>query len=211
MSGSPFSDNSVPSTIGHLEGRIPMQDNTIEHWMLSQAEIEIRRWLYTVGLWSPGAERVDWQPQEENAPFATLTEKQSDQVLRSEVVGRIGCHADGKTYVVPIAYVYDGQHIYGHTGDGMKLRMLRANPDVCFEVDHVESLTSWQSVIAWGRFEELHGAEADRAVRVLAERIRPLVADNERQRADVEALEEHQPVVYQISLTERSGRCFNRS
>jgi nitroimidazol reductase NimA-like FMN-containing flavoprotein (pyridoxamine 5'-phosphate oxidase superfamily) len=116
-------------------------------------------------------------------------------------------------HVVPIAFVYDGQHIYGHTGDGLKLRMLRANPDVCFEVDHVEGLTNWQSVIAWGRFEELHDAEADRAVRLLAERIRPLVADNKPSLANARraAIEEQRPVVYRISLTERSGRSDQRT
>jgi uncharacterized protein len=190
-----------------------MSSDTIEHWEHTQAELEIRRWLYKIGLWAPGAERYSWQSPDEAAVPRPLTEEQIDQVLRSEVVGRIGCHADGKTYVVPIAYVYDGQHIYGHTGDGLKLRMLRANPDVCFEVDHVEGLTNWQSVITWGRFEELHDAEADRAVRLLADRIRPLVADNERQLAEArgEAREEQRPVVYRISLTECTGRSDARS
>jgi nitroimidazol reductase NimA-like FMN-containing flavoprotein (pyridoxamine 5'-phosphate oxidase superfamily) len=190
-----------------------MPGDKIEQWEQSQAEVEIRRWLYTIGLWAPGAERHDWHSQEAEPP-ARLRAEQIDQVLRSEVIGRIGCHTDGKTYVVPIAYVYDGQYIYGHTGDGMKLRMLRANPHVCFEVDHIEGLTNWQSVIAWGRFEELRGAEADRAVRLLADRIRPLVADNETHSVDSDArrtaLEEQRPVVYRISLTERSGRYDRR-
>ena len=191
-----------------------MPGDTIEHWEHTQAEVEIRRWLYKIGLWAPGAERYGWQPQEIEPP-GPLTEEQIDQVLRSEAVGHIGCHADGKTYIVPIAYAYDGQHIYGHTGDGLKLRMLRANPAVCFEVDHIESLTNWQSVIAWGQFEELHGAEADRAVRLIAERIKPLVAGDEPPAADTaarhEALDEHRPVVYRITLTERTGRYDKRS
>jgi nitroimidazol reductase NimA-like FMN-containing flavoprotein (pyridoxamine 5'-phosphate oxidase superfamily) len=190
-----------------------MPGDTIEHWEQTQAELEIRRWLYRIGLWAPGAERYGWRPQEVEPP-APLAEEQIDQVLRSEVVGRLGCHADGKTYIVPIAYAYDGQSVYGHTGDGMKLRMLRANPDVCFEVDHVESLTSWQSVIAWGRFEELHGAQADQAVRLLAERIKPLMSDDQPHIADTDAhrpdIDEQHPVVYRIRLTERTGRCDQR-
>jgi uncharacterized protein len=191
-----------------------MSGETIEHWKQTQAELEIRRWLLKIGLWAPGAERSGWDAQPGEPP-AALTEEQIDQVLRAEVVGRIGCHADGKTYIVPVAYVYDGQHIYGHTGDGMKLRMLRENPNVCFEVDHVESLTNWQSVIAWGRFQELHGAAAGRAMRMLAERIRPLVAHVERELADAEArraaMDEQRPLVYRISLSERTGRFDQRS
>jgi nitroimidazol reductase NimA-like FMN-containing flavoprotein (pyridoxamine 5'-phosphate oxidase superfamily) len=28
--------------------------------------------------------------------------------------------------------------------------MMRANPHVCFEVDHRENLANWRSVVAWG-------------------------------------------------------------
>lgn len=52
-----------------------------------------------------------------------LNKGQIEQVLLSELIGRIGCYADGQTYVVPITYVYDGESIYGHSVDGMKLRM----------------------------------------------------------------------------------------
>jgi hypothetical protein len=47
-----------------------------------------------------------------------LNAEQMDHVLRSQVVGRIGCYADDTVYVVPITYLYDGQHIYGHTREG---------------------------------------------------------------------------------------------
>lgn len=193
-----------------------MPIGSIEQWEHTQAEVAIRRWLYSIGLWAPGAERFG-APQEQDAFPAALDQEQIDQVLRSEVVGRIGCYADGKVYIVPIAYVYDGEAIYAHSGEGLKLRMLRANPVVCFQVDHVEGLTNWQSVIAWGRFEELHGAEADRAVHLLAERIKLLVTEREGQpshsQADSEsdrALAAQRPVVFRIILTERTGRYDKR-
>jgi hypothetical protein len=37
-----------------------------------------------------------------------LDEEQIDQLLRSEVVGRIACHDSGLIYVVPVTYVYAG-------------------------------------------------------------------------------------------------------
>jgi len=40
--------------------------------------------------------------------LGVLSDEQIDQVLRSEVVGRIGCHDAGRPYVVPITYAYDG-------------------------------------------------------------------------------------------------------
>lgn len=44
----------------------------------------------------------------------------------------------------------------------MKVQMMRKNPDVCFEVDHVENMRSWRSAIVWGKFQELN-KEKDRA------------------------------------------------
>lgn len=106
--------------------------------------------------------------------LGTLNQQQIDQVLRSAVIGRIGCLAGDRVYVVPITYAYDGEYVYGHSADGMKLRALRSHPAVCFEVELVEDLAHWQSVIAWGTFEELQGAEAGAGMRVLMDRLMPL-------------------------------------
>jgi nitroimidazol reductase NimA-like FMN-containing flavoprotein (pyridoxamine 5'-phosphate oxidase superfamily) len=35
--------------------------------------------------------------------LGTLNARQIDQVLRSELVGRLGCSANGKVYVTPIS------------------------------------------------------------------------------------------------------------
>jgi nitroimidazol reductase NimA-like FMN-containing flavoprotein (pyridoxamine 5'-phosphate oxidase superfamily) len=37
----------------------------------------------------------------------TLSKEQSENVLRTELVGRIGCYAFGKVYVIPVAYAFD--------------------------------------------------------------------------------------------------------
>ena len=84
-----------------------------------------------------------------------LTPEQINAVLFNEVVGRIGCYLEGRTYIVPITYVFDGEAVYGHSAEGLKIRMMRTNPNVCFQVDQRENLANWRSVIAWGVFEEL--------------------------------------------------------
>jgi nitroimidazol reductase NimA-like FMN-containing flavoprotein (pyridoxamine 5'-phosphate oxidase superfamily) len=57
--------------------------------------------------------------------------------------------------VVPISYAYDGQYIYCHTHEGLKIDILRRHPAVGFEVERLENLANWQTVIAHGTFEEL--------------------------------------------------------
>src|SRR5689334_23317934 len=88
--------------------------------------------------------------------FGKLTPVEVEEILRHEYIGRLGCHADDVTYVVPISYAYDGVYIYGRTFDGMKVNMMRKNPKVCFQVDHMRNMANWQSVISWGEYEEIN-------------------------------------------------------
>jgi nitroimidazol reductase NimA-like FMN-containing flavoprotein (pyridoxamine 5'-phosphate oxidase superfamily) len=104
-----------------------------------------------------------------------LTSEEIDSVLRNEAVGRIGCYAFGRPYVVPITYAYDGVAVYGHSREGLKMRMMRSHPIVCFEVDRLDDLASWQSVIATGTFSELEAGEAEVAMQLLRRRLAPLV------------------------------------
>lgn len=146
-----------------------------------------------------------------------LSESEIEAVLSRELVGRVGCHADGRTYVVPTTYAYADGAVYGHSADGLKLSMMRSNPHVCFEVDHMDDLSNWQSVIAWGRFEELKGSDADHCMALLLARLLPLTATSETTHPPKSlthqnrALEEGlAAVAYRIVITEKSGR-FERS
>jgi uncharacterized protein len=146
-----------------------------------------------------------------------LDESQIEELLRTSLVGRLGCHADGRTYVVPITYAYEDGAIIGHSTDGLKLRMMRKNPSVCFEVDKMDDLSTWRSVIAWGRFEELIGNDADRAMARLVARLAPHAATagalqtpkdlTHQNRARAEGLP---AVIYRIRLTEKTGRFETR-
>lgn len=132
-----------------------------------------------------------------------------EYLLETSVVARLGCHDGQRTYVVPVAYAYDRGACYGHTSEGMKLRMLRANPSVCLEVEQVQSLSIWDSVIAWGTFEELGGDVARDAAELFMRRIySPLTgrAATEREIARLVALAVAQGVVYRIRLAEKTGR-----
>jgi hypothetical protein len=84
-----------------------------------------------------------------------LSPNQSKDVLQNNFIGRIGYHDGLKSYIVPVNYLFDGQHIIIHSREGLKIRIMRRNPDVCFEVDEISSFTNWKSVIAWGKYEEI--------------------------------------------------------
>lgn len=105
-----------------------------------------------------------------------LTPEQIENLLHEELVGHLGCHADGKTYVVPISYAYDDNSIIAHTHEGMKIEMMRKNPAVCFQVDDKKNLDKWRSVIIWGKFEEIiQEKERAEALKILMARSLPLI------------------------------------
>src|SRR5918996_269673 len=123
-----------------------------------------------------------------------------EALLRTAIVGRIACcghglAGDGRPYLVPLAYGYDGEAIYAHSGPGRKLDLMRAEPRVTFEVDEASAPDRWRSVIAEGHFEEIHDpGQRDRALRVIY-----------RPPAETPDLGT-QTTVYRIRLTSRSGR-----
>lgn len=145
-----------------------------------------------------------------------LNELEIEQVLQGNVIGRIGCCDGNKVYVVPVTYVYQDGYIVGHTGEGMKVDYLRRNPNCCFEVDHMENMANWQSVIAWGTFEELKGEAAHTAMQLLMTKLMPLITSQtsmpthgvqETHRADTHGVK---AVVYRIKLSEKTGRFEKR-
>lgn len=134
-----------------------------------------------------------------------LSTGQIEDLLRNEVIARLGCLSDGRVYVVPVTYVYDGTYVWGHAMDGAKLAAMRADPRVCVEVEHVDDLSNWRSVIAWGTFEECHGADWDAGLALLVERIMPLLTLPEHQSPpDLAAL--RRGSVYRIRLDTKTGR-----
>jgi len=141
-----------------------------------------------------------------------LNAEQIEHVLSANLTGRIECHSDGKVYVVPVTYVYDNGFIIGHTGEGMKINMLRKNPDCCFEVDAMQNMANWQSVIAWGTFEELHGEEATKAMQKLINRLLPLMTSQTSQPShgleQIPKQDTHlvKVIVYRIRIKEKTGR-----
>ena len=137
-----------------------------------------------------------------------LSAEEVEAFLREQAVGRVGCHAEGEIYVVPVIYVYDGECVYVQTIEGRKIRMMRASPDVCFEVDEYGAETgSWRSVIAYGTYEELEGADRERALELLVERFRRPDAEPHERPAAPEGVT---PVAFRIRLRTATGRTVRR-
>ena len=142
-----------------------------------------------------------------------LSIQEIEEVLKENVLGRIGCNDGTKNYVVPISYVYDGNNIMAHSLEGMKIEMMRKNPDVCFEVDMINDFADWKSVIAWGRFEEITDElERHNVMKLFVDRMLHLKISQTAATPEIvkERIHPHSkdvhPVIYRIKLTEKTGR-----
>jgi uncharacterized protein len=142
-----------------------------------------------------------------------LTKAEIEELLTSSVIGRIGCCADKKMLVVPVTYVYTGDAVIGHTGEGMKIDILRRNPECCFEVDKMENISTWQSVMASGTFEELNGDEALEAMEKLVKKLAPLLPSETSHphrmgpnSTKPMSTQGKNSIIYRIRLKEKTGR-----
>lgn len=144
-----------------------------------------------------------------------LSDQQMQVILQQNMMGRIGCSSNTKVLVVPVCYAYNGKAIIAHSAEGMKITMMRNNPQVCFEVDVVTSLTHWESVIIWGQYQEiLDEKERFYMMKYLMSR---LLQYSETEKihhaAAIEMADDNghfnsniRPVVYKITIEEMTGR-----
>jgi nitroimidazol reductase NimA-like FMN-containing flavoprotein (pyridoxamine 5'-phosphate oxidase superfamily) len=133
-----------------------------------------------------------------------LTRDEIDALLHEQVVGRIGCHVDGRIYVVPIIYAYDGEAVYVASIQGTKIEMMRANREVCFEVDEYVSGGGWRSAIVQGDYEELAGDDVANALDLLQARFGRAPTESNRR------LVSGSTVVFRIMFREVTGRAAAR-
>jgi uncharacterized protein len=136
-----------------------------------------------------------------------LSRAEIDEFLRGQRIARLGCHAHGVTYVVPLIYAYEDGAVVAVTTEGRKTAMLRENPRVCVEVDEYDAdgKGSWRSVIADGTFEELDGEAVEPALALLRERFARTAGRPAERRQLGPGV-----VVLRIALDEVTGRAVER-
>ena len=142
-----------------------------------------------------------------------LNEIEIESLLSQQTIGRIGCHADGMTYIVPINYVYQDDCVYAHSGPGKKIEMLDKNPQVCFQVDDIENILNWKSVIAWGMYEKITGStEMQQTMQKIIKHIMPAIGNIDgnpshgitSNESDIGS--DFDLILYKIRLVKKTGR-----
>jgi uncharacterized protein len=127
-----------------------------------------------------------------------------DALLARHHVGRLIFGWGGRIDVRPVHYVYANGIIYGRTSHGAKFIDVEELPAaVVFEIDEVESLFRWRSVIVRGEFSLVtlnpaEGSEWREAVAILKTLYRGAFA--------TEDPVPDRTVVFRITIDEATGR-----
>jgi nitroimidazol reductase NimA-like FMN-containing flavoprotein (pyridoxamine 5'-phosphate oxidase superfamily) len=118
-----------------------------------------------------------------------LSDRECRELLARIRIARLGCSLDNQPYVVPIDVDYYDGFLYGFSMLGQKIEWMRANPLVCVEVDELTARRDWESVIAFGEYEELTKS-----------------AEHVSARSDAESLFRRHPIWWEPATVPLAGR-----
>jgi uncharacterized protein len=100
-----------------------------------------------------------------------MAPKEMHALLERESFGHLGCARDGRPYVLPMNFAYDGKDLFFFTTEGMKTQFIQANPQVCLQVEEITDSTHWRSVMVIGNAEQITGKEEmQQAMKLITER-----------------------------------------
>jgi uncharacterized protein len=87
--------------------------------------------------------------------FRDMEATEVRDLLARNHVGRLAYSFHDRVDIEPIHYVCHEDWLYGRTAAGTKLDQLERNRWVAFQVDEVEDLYEWRSVVVHGAFYQL--------------------------------------------------------
>jgi nitroimidazol reductase NimA-like FMN-containing flavoprotein (pyridoxamine 5'-phosphate oxidase superfamily) len=142
-----------------------------------------------------------------------LTRAECLVFLQRNSLGRLGYARFDQPYIVPIYFSLDTDRncVYGFSTIGEKVDFMRQNPRACLEVDEIVDKNHWISVLAVGRYREIHRDPHEVDARSRAERL-----FRERPEwwlpgaAKLGAKEHEHAVIYRISIDRLTGRRADR-
>lgn len=121
-----------------------------------------------------------------------------------------------RPYVIPVSFVLDGDALFVHSADhGKKLRILRKNPNVCFEVDAAVEVAPakdacgvgmrFRSAVGFGTVDFVEdSAEKARVLRLFVDKYAPAAG------REMPPHEIAKTVVWRVAIARMTGKRSGR-
>ena len=136
------------------------------------------------------------------------------KILADNYIGHLAYVYKNSPFVVPITYYFNSKNksLIGYTGEGHKTTALRENNSVALEVEDIESIDNWSTVLVHGTYEELEGSDAKFLLHKFAIGVKEIIAKKEHKEYEFipqfsdKTHPEAQPIVYRINIEEITGK-----
>lgn len=143
-----------------------------------------------------------------------LNQNESRKILASNYIGNLGYIYSGRPFVVPITYFFDQDNniIIGYSAQGHKITSMRKNQNVSLSISEINSVNSWNSILAHGTFFELEGSNAKAQLHIFSLGVKDLIIDKEQRKLDfisqfsAKIYKDDMPIVFQIKIDEITGK-----
>ncbi|RYH72268.1 flavin mononucleotide-binding protein [Flavobacteriaceae bacterium 144Ye] len=144
----------------------------------------------------------------------SLNKTEITKILASNYIGYLSYIYKNKPYSVPITYFFDTENnvIIGYSAEGQKIRAMRKNENVSLAVSEIDSVNSWNSVLAQGTFQELSESDAKSQLHIFSLGVKDLIINNEHRKLDFisefssKIYKDDSPIVFHIKVGEITGK-----
>ena len=138
-------------------------------------------------------------------------------ILNNNYIGHLGYVHHGKPYVIPITYFYDEElkAIICYSGEGHKISAMRKNNAVCIQINEIDTVNRWKSVLVHGTFEIYFGSDAKVYLHRFSLGVKDVITEKEHQRPafisefSSKIYKEDIPIVFLIKIEEMTGKKRN--
>lgn len=137
--------------------------------------------------------------------FRALSAAECEKVLSRNHVARLAFSFHDRVDIEPVHYVYERGWMFGRTSPGSKLTTLAHSHWMAAEVDEIDGIFDWRSVVVRGAFytvsPDVPGAEAEAWARGV-ELLRTLIPET----GTAEDPVPFRTIIFQIQVEEVLGR-----
>ena len=138
-----------------------------------------------------------------------MAETEIIELLQQVGYGHLSCSLEGQVYVMSMHYYFEGPDIYIFTTEGMKTGYIDANPQVCLQVEEIDTPSHWRSVVVNGRAERLTERQDIECAMQLVKEHNPTLSPAINKTWIDAWGRKNERVIYRIRCSEMSGRAID--